>query len=167
MWVASNGRKSKVVRKDFGDDFASARKLYLKARDAGKASPTLACVNMGFPPPVSLRPHTIRKKGRDKRTRKVRVVYVNVEPLRELNLQGKLWCPHCMALRPFVLRKTFKLDGIRVTDPRYVCPICGVSHRDHNVRVWNPTAEIHMSATLATRSRTPKKARTRRRRTRA
>jgi hypothetical protein len=150
MWVYRSKRgKPTVARKDFGDDVASATELYLKARDSGKKFATLACVNMGFPPPVELRPHNVVKKGRDKRTRKIRIVTVHLQPMKDLNHEGKLWCPYCRELRPFVLRKTAVYKGIMMRDPRYVCPVCTVSHRDHNVRLWNPTAVMHMDATVA------------------
>ncbi len=162
MWVAVNGRR-RVIRKDFKDDLASATELYLKAHDAGKPYATLACVNMGFPPPMELRPHTVWKRGRNKRTRKIETVKVLVRPLRELNMEGKLWCPYCRQIRKFVLRKRFELDGIVVDDPRYICPICKISNRDHHVRYWNPTADIHMSSALAALTRRPRTTRRRRR----
>lgn len=163
MWIHSKNGRNKVFRKDFGDDLASAEELFLKAYDAGKAHATLACVNMGFPPPTELRPHTVTKRGRDKRTRKVRKVTVQVEPLKELNMQGKLWCPYCRKLRPFVLKKSAMISGIKLQDSRYVCPICGVSQRDYHVRLWNPSAVIHMDSSVASRSRAPRKTKPRRR----
>lgn len=164
MWVYVKKGHKKVFRKDFGDDLASATDLYLRAHDAGKPAATLACVNMGFPPPKHLREHTIKKRGRSKRTRKIVTVEVNIQPLKELNLQGKLWCPYCRTLRPFILRKTYKLHGMPVHDPRYVCPICGISHRDHHVRYWNPHAALHMGSALSAHTRRSTKTPRRRRR---
>lgn len=164
MFISTKGGKRRVIRKNFGDDFASARDLYDKARDAGKPYATLACVNMGFPPPLELRPRMVNKRGRSKRTRKIITIQVEVNPIKELNLQGKLWCPYCITVRPFVLRKHVLLHGIKVKDPRYVCPICGISSNDHHVRVFNPTASIHMTSSLSSRTRTPKTPTRRRRR---
>lgn len=168
MWVYSDGKRTKLARKDFKDDYVSAERLYFKARQAGKRAATLACVNMGFPPPVELRPYTKVKRGRDKRTRKIRTVTVEIHPLKELNLTGKVWCPYCRTLRSFRLQKVFVERGIRVADPRWICPICGVSQRDHYVRYWNPTAAAHMESSLSVtrRSRTTKKPTRRRRRVR-
>lgn len=153
MWIAVKGEKRKLIRKDFGDDYASAEELYLRVREAKKVAATLACVNMGFPPPVHLRSHLVTKRGRDKRTRKIRTVTVEVQPLKQLNHEGKLWCPYCRALRPFVLRRTATVRNVKMQDTRYVCPICGVSHRDHNVRLWNPTAALHMASSVASLTR--------------
>lgn len=168
MWIGSkNGhRKAKLIRKDFGDDLPSAEELYRKVLFAGRKAPTLACVNMGFPPPKELRPYTVTKRGRDRRTRKIRTVTVDVQPLKQLNAEGKLWCPYCRKIRPFQLKKTATVHGVHVRDTRYVCPICGISQRDHNVRFWNPTAALHMESSLS-RTRAPKQTKTRRRRSRA
>lgn len=164
MWIYVKRGRKRLFRKDFADDIASAEELFHKALEAKKPYATLACVNMGFPPPVKLRPHSVRKKGRDKRTRRIKTVLVEVSPLKELNLNGTLWCPYCRQLRKFVLRKTATVGSVHMVDPRYACPICGISHRDHNVRLWNPTAVLHMSSSLAARTRVSSKATTRRRR---
>lgn len=154
MWVYVNKKGSrKVYRKDFGDDYASAHTLYMKAHDAGKPALTLACVNMGFPPPVELRPHQKRMVGRDRNTRKRKIVLVEVKPLKELNLQGKLWCPYCREMRPFVRKDFLEHNGIRWYEPTWMCPICKTSHRDYHVRYWNSTAVIHMDATTAVNTR--------------
>lgn len=154
MFISTKGGKRRVIRKDFKDDYVSARSLYIKAIEAEKPYATLACVNMGFPPPEELRAYTVTKRGRDKQTRKIRTVTVEINPLKELNMQGKLWCPYCMELRPFRLRKNMTLNGIRVNEARYICPICGVSSNDFNVNFWNPTASIHMTASLSSMKRT-------------
>lgn len=167
MWIASNGRKRKLIRKDFGDDYAGAKALYNKAMKADKPYATLACVNMGFMPPAELRPRKVRKKGRMKGTRKIKIVEVVVDPLKELNLQGKLWCPYCCELRPFVKKRGFYHRGIWVDEPGYHCPICGVSHRDYHVRHWNRTVVYRMDALVARRTRAPRATTTTRRRRRS
>ena len=158
MWVGTKGKKrGRLIRHDFGDDYASAHELYMKAHDAGKPYATLACVNMGFPPPQKLRPYTARKRGRSKRTGRIKTVEVFVQPLKELNMQGKLWCPYCRQMRPFVLKKVHRVNGIPIHDPLYVCPMCKVSQRDYHVRLWNPTACLHMDSSLASTRRGPRR----------
>lgn len=164
MWIAVNGSKRRLIRKDFGDDYAGAHKLYLKAHDAGKPFHTLACVNMGFPPPKELRPHEKRMRGRDKHTRKIRTITVTVEPLKDLNHEGKLWCPYCREIRPFTLKRGFEVDGIPVHEFGFHCPICKISHRDYHVRKWNPTAVMHMDGIVAGTPRARKTPTRRRRR---
>ena len=162
MWVYVSKRGSrKLFRKDFRDDYASAEELYLRARQANKPYATLACVNMGFPPPEPLRPRLVRKRGRIAGTNKKKIVTVMFDPLREKNLTGELWCPYCRQLRTFIMKKNVQIDNIRFREPRYVCPICKISHRDFNVRHWNPTAAIHMDSSIASigRARAPRRRR--------
>lgn len=166
MWIAVKGNKRRLIRKDFGDDYASAHALYLKAHDAGKPFHTLACVNMGFAPPAELRPYTKTMRGRDRRTRRIRTVEVEVQPLKDLNREGKLWCPYCRELRPFTLKSGFMVGDIRVSEFGFHCPICKISHRDHHVRLWNPTAVMHMEGIVAAKPRARSTSSTTRRRRR-
>lgn len=164
MWIYTKRGKRRLFRKNFGDDLASAEELFHKALKAEKPYATLACVNMGFPPPVELRPRTVTKRGRVRGSRKIKTVRVEVAPLRELNHRGILWCPHCRQTRTFVFSRTAEVDGIHMDYPRYVCPICKISHRDYNVRRYNPTAAMHMDSSLAARQRAPRSTQRRRRR---
>lgn len=131
--------RGKVCRKKFGTNLPDAISYLTKAMAKGPLlnSVTLRCTNMGFPPPEKLRPHEklARRPGRKK------PVPVRVVPMNKLNRErGIWWCPYCMKLRKFVRRTHAMVDGIQVADKAECCPMCGVSHRDHHVRRWNPVA---------------------------
>lgn len=137
--------RGKVRRKKFGPDLPDAITYLTKALAKGPLlkSVTLRCCNMGFPPPEKLRPHDVERvsikkvKGKRKRVKTT----VRVVPLYKLNREhGIWWCPYCMKLRKFVRRTHGVIDGIKIPDKAECCPMCGVTHRDHHVRLWNPVA---------------------------
>lgn len=147
LWV-HDGR---IIEKRFDDDFKAATDLYLKAKASGRKNVTLRCCNMGFPPPERLRPHVVEVKvlldppkivrRNGKRYRKnFQLKKMLKVPLKGLNAEGIWWCPYCRELRRFKLTKSFLIDGIRIAETRHVCPMCGISHRDHWVRKYNPIA---------------------------
>jgi len=148
MWV----RDGKIQRKDCGDDIVEAMRIRDLALDGGRKAVTLRCKNFGFPPPDHLRPQEVlvnvplnppkivRRGGKRYRKTHEKKRMLKV-PLKKLNAEGIWWCPYCMKLRRFKKTNSFVLDGIRVQETRHVCPMCGISHRDHHVRRWNPVAQ--------------------------
>lgn len=135
-WLA----KGRIVSKNFGTDFAGAMALLQKALAANKNGATIICKNMGFPPPERLQPRHVRTVKRNARGRK-ETVEGFVRPMRRLNATGIWWCPYCAKLRKFVRKTGFVVSGVRVNEPGYHCPLCEISHRDANVKKWNPVAE--------------------------
>lgn len=133
-WIVRKKGKLVVVEKEFGDDLTSALRLYMKAKNAEKPFATLICKNVGWPPPVALRPYDrweVVKRDGKKYKRKVHEV-----PLDIRNGEGVFWCPYCRELRTF--RRYAEFRGSKHVVLK--CPICGISHRDHHVRKWNPLA---------------------------
>jgi hypothetical protein len=145
VWV-SKGHK---IAKDYGDDFVEALRIYTLAVKAGKAHTTLRCKNFGIPPPKRWRPHMEEYKIRGDRQVHERWV----EPIRKANLRGLWYCPYCGGFRRFVKRKGFRTQGVRVDQSGYHCPMCNISHRDSNVRKWNPVARKVMNTTNTRQTR--------------
>jgi hypothetical protein len=159
LWIKVKKKKKKVVVIEFLDDLQGAIELYHKAKNAGKPFATLRCCNVGFPPPDKYRPRWVVKKTgtgkyvyvnkRSKKTGKVKKVKVERikreeiyhEPMAAMNLRGWWWCPYCMEMRRFEKQNGFLVEGVRVPEVGFHCLICGVSHRDHHVRKWNPQAQ--------------------------
>lgn len=135
-WVkAKNGRPA-VVERDFEDDLSGALAFFEKQKTKGKLLVTLRSKNVGWPPPVKYRPHdawrivTVEHKGKLVKAKQ----RIHVTPMQALNEHGITWCPYCMQLRKF--RKYSEYEGSAKLV--YKCPICGIPHRDHHVRKWNP-----------------------------
>lgn len=155
LWVS----KGKIHRKDCEHDLTEAIRVYnlVKGKRPGA---TLRCKNMGHPPPEYLLPRQVKYKAREelprpkiirrggKRYRQTHEVITKVGllvPMKKKNAAGIWWCPYCRELRRFAKRKTVKVDAgngqmIKIGSPGMYCPLCGTSHRDHNVRKWNPIA---------------------------
>lgn len=146
LWI-KDGRK---ITKDFEHDLTGALEVYVKVKGR-RPGATLRCTNMGFPPPEELlprivivrkplaKPKIVRRGG--KRYRKTHErVRARLVPMKKKNAEGVFWCPYCRELRRFKLKKKFKIEGVWLHEERMVCPMCGVSTRDHNVRRWNPIA---------------------------
>jgi hypothetical protein len=171
LWI----KDRKIHRKDCGTDLTEGIRLYMMLK--GKRSGvTLRCKNFGSPPPLRLqsrivqykvlerldRPRIVRRNG--KRYRKThetvikRGLYV---PMKKKNRDGIWWCPYCRELRRFVKKKYIEVEltpGGRTTqihEPGMYCPMCGVSHRDHSVRKWNPIAVKVFYEMEATHARAP------------
>lgn len=156
-----NKKQKRFTVMEFGNDLASAEDLYSKVVAAGKPFATLRCCNVGFPPPEKYRPYEWtekvklgtkivkrRRDGKVNRYRKTKYKEVLHEetPMIEVNLKGAWWCPYCRKMRKFC-----KQDGRTFTDKDgreyyldgaiWCCPVCRVSHTNHHVRKWNPTAQ--------------------------
>lgn len=148
LWV----KDGRVIRKNFGADLSGAIQLYGKAAAAEKRGLTLLCCNMGFAPPEELQPRIVTGMRRGVK------VTGKLVPLKKLNEKGIWYCPYCMKLRRFVKKAGFYLDGVWVPDARIACPMCGISHNDHHVRKWNPSAHF-----ISSRVTDPNRKRRRRR----
>lgn len=150
-----NRKKKHFSVMPFGNDLAGAEALYAKVAAAGKPFATLRSCNVGFPPPEKYRPYVkqmvkkervrVRRKGRHVTRIKRTIVDVDVTPMIEVNLKGVWWCPYCRQMRKFR-----KQDGMTLTDRGheyyldgavFCCPVCRISHMNHHVRKWNPTAQ--------------------------
>lgn len=112
---------------------------------------TLRCTNFGFPPPDEFRPYAkkmkkrldpplIIRRGRKRYAKHFEIVEVMFDPMKEKNKAGIYWCPYCREFRRFKLRSIARVDNIRIQDRAFVCPMCKVTHRDFNVRKYNPVA---------------------------
>lgn len=128
-WV--HNRRQVIV--DFGDDFAEALRIYTKALKAGKRDATLRARNVSTKPPIRLRPRMSKPKHKGEEPQRV-------EPLEKYNRSGWWWCPYCIHLRKFVLKRGFRSEGQWVPEAQYECQMCGISHRDGAVQKWNPLA---------------------------
>lgn len=148
IWV----KNGKVQRKDCGHDLAEALRVRDLVKEAGRKNVTLRCKNFAFAPPADLQPHVVKVKvpldpprivrRNGKRYRKTHELKNMLKvPLKQLNAEGIWFCPYCMKLRRFKKTNSFMIDGIRVAETRHICPLCGISHRDHYVRKWNPVAQ--------------------------
>lgn len=148
LWI----RDGKIQRKDCGHDLFEAIRIRDLVKDAGRKGVTLRCKNFAFAPPAELQPHVVKVKvpldpprivkRNGKRYRKTHEVKEMLKiPLKQKNAEGIWWCGYCMKLRRFQKTTSFKVDGITVRETRHVCPMCGISHRDHHVRKWNPVAQ--------------------------
>lgn len=147
LWI----KDGRIQRKDCGHDLVEALRIRDLALEGGRKAVTLRCKNFGFAPPVELQPRVvtvkvpldppkiIRRNGKRYKKTHERKDMLKI-PLKQKNVEGIWWCPYCMKLRRFKKTNSFKVDGITVRDVRHVCPMCGISHRDHNVRRWNPVA---------------------------
>lgn len=150
-----NRKKKRFTVMAFGNDIASAEGLYAKVLVAKKPFATLRCCNVGFPPPEKYRPYQkpmmkkekvrVKRKGRYVYRVKKTVVHIEVTPMVEVNLKGVWWCPYCRQMRKFR-----RQDGMTYTDASgdyyldgvvWCCPVCAISHTNHHVRKWNPTAQ--------------------------
>jgi hypothetical protein len=158
LWIAGGTLK----RKGFGSDFASALQFYTIAtrRDAGateypaidtSARVTLRCCNMGHPPAERYRPQTVKVARKGARTVKLKADQkapkgwqegtVILTPMKKLNAEGKWWCAYCLRILPFQLKKGFHYEGRWIDNRHMACPLCGVTHRDHHIKKWNPVAQ--------------------------
>lgn len=119
MWVTVKKGEKRIVSTQFGSDFVAAQELYVKVLKAKKPLATLACVNIGFPPPEKY-----------------------MGKMAALNRQGLWWCPFCMKLRRFEKTHWREIDGdmYTVDDAVYRCPMCETGHSSWDVRRWNPIA---------------------------
>lgn len=146
LWV----KDKRIVVKECGNDLAEAIRLYTLVKGK-RPGATLRCNNFGFPPPDKylpypkkmkrrLDPPNIVKRGRKRYRQTHEVVTVMVDPMREKNKQGIYWCPYCREFRRFKIRQNFVVGSIKVQDRAFVCPMCKVTHRDFNVRKYNPVA---------------------------
>jgi rubrerythrin len=162
LWI----KDRRVIRKDCGDDLSEATRVYTLAIQAGKTAATLRCRNMGFPPPEKLRAREVvfdrpRLINGEKRTS------VRLNPMKKRNAEGIWWCPYCCKLRKFVKRRGYYVGEVWVDDDHLCCPLCGITHRDHHVRKYNPiaaTMEFRSSQRIADPQRKEKRARRRRQR---
>jgi len=163
IWV---GKDKKIKRKAFESDLAGALALYIKAHGKLRAV-TLRCCNMGFPPPEDLQPRKVMVKEGKLRVEKLYV------PMKKKNREGVFWCPYCMKLRKFVRKESLKSpSGMVLDESRFCCPLCGVGHRDHNIRKYNPLVpqiayQIEAEGTRAPRRTVETRRQTRRRKKRA
>lgn len=147
LWI----RKGKIQRKDCGNDLMEAIQIHQRVLAAGRKGVTLRCKNMGFPPPPKYLPYeekqkvplekpVIIKRG-GKRYRKTHEVKtVSIDPMYAKNREGIWWCPYCQKLRRFVKQTSMTVDKVKFQDTAMVCPMCKITHRDHNVRKYNPMA---------------------------
>jgi hypothetical protein len=155
LWIA----KGRIVRFDCGTDLTEAMRVYGLAKGK-RPGATLRCKNFGFPPPQNLQPRTVKYKKKvalaqakivrrnGKRYRKTHEVVVKeglLVPMKKHNASGIWWCPYCRELRRFKMLVDIEVDAgngkmIKLREPGMYCPMCGVSHRDFNVRKWNPQA---------------------------
>lgn len=164
LWI----KDRRIIDKRFGDDFKGATDLYLKVKQAGRKGATLRCTNMGFAPPEHLRPQEVMAKvpldppkivrrGGKRYRKRYELKRMLKVPMKKLNAEGIWWCPYCRELRRFKKTNSFKIDGITVRETRHVCPMCGVCHRDHNVRKHNPVAtKLFYQLEEAPRRRAPR-----------
>jgi hypothetical protein len=137
IWVSNEG-EIKRIRCD--EDMAHAQELFGKAARQGKRAATLHSDNVGFAPPDKFADVETIPIGRSKRTKKIVYRTEVIEPrqfnvkMLKLNRRGIWWCPYCIRLRKFKLQRRAEVDGIK-------CPLCKISHRDGNVRRYNPIAQ--------------------------
>jgi hypothetical protein len=175
IWWSKKGKK--FIVKEFENDLVSAEQLYSRITALGAPFATLRCCNVGFAPPTQYRPYIKRMVKKEKvrrngrlRTKKT-IVEIEVTPMVEMNLKGIWWCPYCRKMRKFR-----KQDGMTYSDSSgdyyldgavYVDPVCGITHTNHHVRKWNPTAQKmpfrKIKGTRARRSSATRTRRTRRR----
>lgn len=134
-WVTDDGR---VIRKDMGDDFHEAMRIYTMAVEGGRRAPVLRSKNMAFPPPVKWRPRyedVLDVRGRPTGER------IKHEPLEAANRAGQWWCPFCIKFRKFRHRKGWwTTEGVWMAEPSMVCPLCHIPHTAFDVKFWNPLA---------------------------
>lgn len=151
-----NKKKKRFTVMEFGNDLASAEALYARVCASSKPFATLRCCNVGFPPPEKYRPYQwtekvktgttiVKRRGKRYRKTKYREVVHDVDPMIEVNLKGAWWCPYCRQMRKFRRQDgmtftdrghTYYLDGVV-----WCCPVCRITHTNHHVRKWNPTAQ--------------------------
>lgn len=146
-WRVAWVHKGRIVSKNFGRDYPAALELYFKARTAGRRNVTIISVNFAFDPPDELKPYYVKKirkkivKRRGKRKIIREPVAGWVRPLKKYYVQGIWWCPYCGKLRRFEFKKYMVTEGIKVPEPGFYCPMCGISHKNWAVRKWNPPAQ--------------------------
>jgi hypothetical protein len=134
MWV----KGKEIFEREFGGDLSEALRVYVMVQRAGRTGATLRCQNVGFPPPQKL-------EGK----------------MGTLNRRGVGWCPYCMKLRKFEMRKGFDFEGEWIEKKAYYCPMCDISSDDNNVLRYNP---LYASLGYRRRSRGRSKKRGRRKR---
>lgn len=154
LWEVLYVYKGRLKTKEFGDDLADALAAYSKlsspkGAEAGASHVTLRCRNLGFDPPMELRPY-----WQEVTNRKGKVIDEElIVPMAELNLSGRWWCPYCMRLRKFKKKNSYKVNNITIKEAHMACPACGISHKDWHVRRHNPIAKkIFENPPRATRS---------------
>lgn len=143
-WVTTKDGDYRIHVKDCEHDLGLALSTYERVRKAGRKLVTLRSCNVGFPPPEKYQEYWITKHKKVRNSAgKLRreAYYVHKVPMRKLNRKGVFWCPYCRELRRFQEQGGFYIDGVVVPESGLHCPICGVSHRDHHVRKWNPEAQ--------------------------
>lgn len=158
LWVVVKKGKPKIMEYDFEGDLMGAVALYTKVKSANRRFATLRCANVGFPPPEKYLPYVEKRKVKIGGHTKIKEF--DVTPMVTLNLKGIIWCPYCMQLRKPQYQDGFVHEGIHVPEEGTHCPICGVSHRDGQMRRWNPAIRIPTKRTR--RSTKPSGRRTRR-----
>ncbi len=141
MWVKRKKGKNHIVCIDFEDDLVGAMELFEKAKRGKKPLATLRCKNVGFPPPERY-----------------------IDRMRAYNHKGVWWCPYCMQLRRFEKRNWMEVEGLigKYDEGAYFCPMCDISHRDHNVIKYNPIAKRLRDGNTRKRSSRGRKKRARR-----
>lgn len=153
VWI--NPKNNKVVRKDFGDDFHEAMKVYTRAVELGARATTLRCKNMSFPPPEKWRPRmepVLNARGKPTGEQ------IKHEPLEGLNRQGTYWCPYCIKFRKFRHRDGYyTTEGVWMAEPALVCPMCHIEHTAFYVKFWNPLARVITDAQLSAEGRSRNK----------
>ncbi len=133
-WEVLHVEDKRVVRVEYGADFASALAAYTAGVVEGKRAVTLRCMNAQFPPPDSLADReevvVVRNNKRYKGKRLIEPRQYR-ERMAEKNLTGWWWCGYCAKLRKFKHRKGYYEKGTTrwIPDPHMACPMCNVSHR--------------------------------------
>jgi len=164
LWV----KDGKVHKKDFEHDLMAAVELREKLVQGDRKNVTLRCCNMGFPPPEKYLPKQVKMKrkfdppkivtrGGKRYKQRFEIVTVTKDPMKDLNLRGVWWCPYCQKFRRFIKQNGMYVGKTRVADVAQACPICRITHRDHNVRKWNPLAiQVYYEMEVAPQRAAPK-----------
>lgn len=138
IWV-SDGR---IVRKDYEHDLAEAVRIYGLAIKAGKRMATLRCCNEAFAPPDKYADRevvvVVKKSGRKVKAKRITNPRKYQATMAQVNSKGLTWCPFCMSMRKFRLKKSHRVEGVTLSDRMLVCPLCGVSHNHGSVVRYNP-----------------------------
>lgn len=173
LWI----KNRKIQKHDCGSDLGEALRVYMLVKLAERPGATLRCKNMGFPPPEEYLPRHVRVKQKvelprpkivtrkGKRYRKTHEVVIKeglYTPMKKRNAEGIWWCPYCREFRRFVKKNNVSVpvvqggkQSIHFTEPGMYCPLCGISHRDQNVRKWNPIAPRIYAEMETSRTRAP------------
>jgi hypothetical protein len=149
MWK----KDGKWYQKATGDDFGAAQELMTKLQQTTRTNVSIRSMNVGFPPPARITEYeeidyVVRLvKGVKK---KVKVVTV-INLLEQYNDEGHYWCSYCIKVRKFQRTLLGQREAM-------VCPACGITTRDGNIRRYNPKA-----TNIDARTRRPNGRRVRRR----